>query len=322
MKMLRRRTALILSLAVSLVRFSDGFSTLPRTTTTSLKHPTLFAFRQSTPKASSTQHRSCLALSGWKRDGEFLSGVFGATKRMIKKEGTATAIERLTDTMKSAGFVDEDPDQRPLQSKKLVIFFFAVAAIRVIRAKFFLKQSIFKRQPNWGHVITSKEQEKVLHAWTCKECGTTMFIAKGREIRFFNRFVECYNCGAKGKDAFYDRREQILENDDTDFEYENPFDYVSKGEQKKMKREMEKVAPAAAEEGGIAVAEIVETETSEVEDVVDVEVEEDAEVDTVLEEPAIVAEEIVEEEKPIIKVEKPVVEKPKPPSSRDRKSVV
>ena len=89
-----------------------------------------------------------------------------------------------------------------------------------------------------------------------------MFIAKGREIRFFNRFVECYNCGAKGKDSFYDRRSEILENDDTDFNYENPMDYVSKGERAKMEKEAAKQKQAAA-----TTVEVVEkVATEEIED--------------------------------------------------------
>ena len=69
-----------------------------------------------------------------------------------------------------------------------------------------------------------------------------MFIAKGREIRFFNPLVgiECQTCGAKGKDSFYDRREEIAADDDTDFQYENPMDYISKEERKKLMKQMEK----------------------------------------------------------------------------------
>merc|ERR1719410_351302 len=105
----------------------------------------------------------------------------------------------------------------------------------------FEKQNFMEKQPAWGHVITSREQEKNLHAWSCKYCGTTMFIAKGREIRFFNTLVgvECETCGAKGKESFVDRREEIAAEDDTDFQYENPMDYISKAERKKLMKQME-----------------------------------------------------------------------------------
>ena len=147
----------------------------------------------------------------------------------------------------------------------------------------FTQQKFTDKQPAWGHVITSADQEEVLHAWTCRECGTTMFIAKGREIRFFNRFVECYNCGAKGKDSFYDRRSEIVENDDTDFEYENPMDYVSKAERKKMEKEKQK------QDAMKATAQDVEIVT-----------ETPAEVDEVEEEPAAVE---VEEEPAAVEAE-------------------
>jgi hypothetical protein len=32
------------------------------------------------------------------------------------------------------------------------------------------------------NIITSKEQEKDLKAYTCKNCGSTIFIAKTREV--------------------------------------------------------------------------------------------------------------------------------------------
>merc|ERR1711862_355258 len=146
--------------------------------------------------------------------------------------------DRVFDTMKIAGYEDYSVQMSP---KRFLIIFFGMMAFKYIRSKK-LKQSFMEKQPAWGHVITSKDQEKNLHAWTCKECGSTMFIAKGREIRFFNPLVgiECQDCDAKGKDMFYDRREEIAAEDDTDFEYENPLDYISKEERKKKMKQMEK----------------------------------------------------------------------------------
>eukprot|EP00594_Rhizosolenia_setigera_P013176 CAMPEP_0178959800 /NCGR_PEP_ID=MMETSP0789-20121207/12532_1 /TAXON_ID=3005 /ORGANISM="Rhizosolenia setigera, Strain CCMP 1694" /LENGTH=301 /DNA_ID=CAMNT_0020642923 /DNA_START=91 /DNA_END=996 /DNA_ORIENTATION=- len=150
-------------------------------------------------------------------------------------------LNRLTDTLGSAGLTTSSSSSHQGLWDGGPKRMFTVLAILMtwkwIRAKFLLKQKVTDVQPAWGHVITSAEQEKVLHAYCCKQCGTTMFIAKGREIRFFNRFVECYNCGAKGKENFFDRREEALEHDDTDFEYENPMDYVSKAERKKLENQ-------------------------------------------------------------------------------------
>ncbi len=82
-----------------------------------------------------------------------------------------------------------------------------------------------------------------MHAYTCKKCGATIFIAKGREWRFFSPFVECSNCGAKGKENFYDRRKEIVDEvDDGTFIYESFVDYnMSKRAQKKMLEEKQKV---------------------------------------------------------------------------------
>lgn len=192
-------------------------------------------------------------------------------KRDITLNLVSKIFNRLTDTMTPAGFgndVDCEKDKNRLMfniwgggPKRMFIVFTCLMTWKYIRAKFLLKQKFTDKQPAWGHVITSADQEEVLHAWTCKNCGTTMFIAKGREIRFFNRFVECYNCGAKGKDSFYDRRSEILENDDTDFTYENPMDYVSKGERKKMEKELAQQKQAAATT--VEVVEKVATEEIE-----------------------------------------------------------
>lgn len=148
---------------------------------------------------------------------------------------STTLVERIFDTMTPAGF---DAPMISIFGKRTALILAGLMVWRWYRAKFMLKQKFTEKQPAWGHVITSKDQEKNLHAWTCKNCGTTMFIAKGREIRFFNRWVECYNCGARGKDSFYDRREEIAADDDTDFTYENPLDYVSRGERKKLEKEV------------------------------------------------------------------------------------
>lgn len=56
--------------------------------------------------------------------------------------------------------------------------------IKWYRARYVFKIPVWDRQPNWNNVITSKEQEKDLKAFTCKKCGSTIFIAKTREFFF------------------------------------------------------------------------------------------------------------------------------------------
>ena len=113
-------------------------------------------------------------------------------------------------------------------------------------------------QPAWGHVITSKEQEKDLHAYTCKNCGTTIFIAKGREFRFFNKFAQCLNCGVVGQKNFVDTRDEIVAvADDENFVYESPVNYkLSKRQRQKLEQqEAEAKAKVEKEEAATAVME-------------------------------------------------------------------
>ena len=64
-------------------------------------------------------------------------------------------------------------------------FWFAVAfCIKWYRARYVFKIPVWDRQPNWNNVITSKDQEKDLKSFTCKNCGSTIFIAKTREFFF------------------------------------------------------------------------------------------------------------------------------------------
>ena len=90
-------------------------------------------------------------------------------------------------------------------------------------------------------VITSKEQEKDLRAYTCKNCGSTLFIAKNREWFFEGDTglagLGCYACGAKGKDNFVMDRERIVEDVgamDDYFDYERPLDFVTAAERRAL----------------------------------------------------------------------------------------
>lgn len=90
-------------------------------------------------------------------------------------------------------------------------------------------------------VITSKEQEKDLRAYTCKKCQSTLFIAKNREWFFEGDAglagLGCYSCGAKGKDNFIMDRDRIVEDVadiDDYFDYERPLDFVSAAERRAL----------------------------------------------------------------------------------------
>jgi len=60
-----------------------------------------------------------------------------------------------------------------------------------------------------GEVEKPKEQPKKVedpdapHEYECKQCGTTLFVAKGREFKFFGDDFKCGTCGA-GKEFMVD----------------------------------------------------------------------------------------------------------------------
>lgn len=84
-------------------------------------------------------------------------------------------------------------------------------------------------------MVTSPEQEKELHAYECKSCGATIFIARHREWFFQGGNTKCTNCGATGTDNFVDMRGDIIDSIDDDyFDYESPLDFVSAAERRKL----------------------------------------------------------------------------------------
>ena len=123
-----------------------------------------------------------------------------------------------------------------------IFYWFGVAfCIKWYRARYVFKIPVWDRQPNWNNIITSREQEKDLKAYTCKTCGSTLFIAKTREFFFEGGTgiggLGCFSCGAKGKDNFVMDRDRIVEDvADVDdyFEYERPLDFVSRAERRKL----------------------------------------------------------------------------------------
>jgi hypothetical protein len=124
-------------------------------------------------------------------------------------------------------------------------YWFAVAfCVKWYRARYVFKIPVWDRQPNWNNIITSKEQEKDLKAYTCLNCGSTIFIAKTREFFFEGDTgiggLGCFSCGARGKDNFVMDRDRIVEDvADVDdyFEYERPLDFVSRAERRKLLKE-------------------------------------------------------------------------------------
>ena len=124
-------------------------------------------------------------------------------------------------------------------------YWFAVGfCIKWYRARYVFKIPVWDRQPNWNNIITNKEQEKDLKAFTCKKCGSTLFIAKTREFFFEGNTgiggLGCFTCGAKGKENFTMDRDRIVEDVadmDDYFEYERPLDFVSRAERRALLKE-------------------------------------------------------------------------------------
>lgn len=124
-------------------------------------------------------------------------------------------------------------------------YWFAVAFCgKWYRAKYVFKIPVWDRQPNWNNIITSKEQEKDLKAYTCLKCGSTIFIAKTREFFFEGPTgiggLGCFACGVKGKENFVMDRDRIVEevaDEDDYFDYERPLDFVSRAERRQLMKE-------------------------------------------------------------------------------------
>ncbi|KAL3762065.1 hypothetical protein ACHAWU_003599 [Discostella pseudostelligera] len=139
------------------------------------------------------------------------------------------------DTMKAAGLCDNGME--PLQSgfKTNVGLLVAAFLFKWYRARFINKIPVWDRQPQWNMVITSPEQEKELHAYSCLKCGATIFIARHREWFFQGGNTVCTNCGAKGAENFVDVRGEVIDSIDDDyFDYESPLDFVSAAERRKL----------------------------------------------------------------------------------------
>jgi len=151
-------------------------------------------------------------------------------------------IRERSDTMRSAGFYNVDKKHLPLEAgAKTNLTLFAIAmGYKWYRSIFINKMAIWERQPQWNTVITSKEQEEKanLEAMTCLECGSIIFIAKGRKWFQMPKGYKCYCCGAEGEENFENTRTELLEEIDDDyFDYEKPLDFVSSAERRKLMKE-------------------------------------------------------------------------------------
>ncbi|KAL7578228.1 hypothetical protein ACA910_012651 [Epithemia clementina (nom. ined.)] len=186
----------------------------------------------------------------------------------FKRSPSLISIVKRFDTLQSSGFQSALTSGivariKSLHDPKFYLGMAALAALRwssVIRnyyfwilvaflykwyrARYVYKVPVWDRQPNWNNVITSKEQEKDLKAFTCKTCGSTIFIAKSREFFFEGGTgiggLGCFTCGAKGADNFVMDRDRIVEDVadmDDYFEYERPLDFVSREERKRLLKE-------------------------------------------------------------------------------------
>lgn len=132
----------------------------------------------------------------------------------------------------------------PSMFKNMFYWLWVAFCIKWFRARYVFKIPVWDRQPNWNNIITSKEQEKDLKAYTCKKCGSTLFIAKSREFFFEGSTgiggLGCFACGVKGAENFVMDRDRIVEevaDIDDYFEYERPLDFISAAERRKVLRE-------------------------------------------------------------------------------------
>ena len=65
-----------------------------------------------------------------------------------------------------------------VRTSKILFVLFGVGLVFNLLTK---KNATEKDAPNWSHVVTSPDQEAELHAFSCRDCGYTIFPARGRE---------------------------------------------------------------------------------------------------------------------------------------------
>lgn len=210
------------------------------------------------PKTFSPQSFEVTSLFGSNQDGNLQLSKRSLLKRILDRFDTIEAAG-LKD-VKVSGVIDRIKSLHNPKTYLLLsllaglrwqwcfrspYYWFGVAfCVKWYRARYVFKIPVWDRQPNWNNIITSKDQEKDLKAFTCKKCGSTLFIAKTREFFFEGDTgiggLGCFACGAKGKENFVMDRDRIVEDVadlDDYFEYERPLDFVSRAERRALLKE-------------------------------------------------------------------------------------
>ena len=201
------------------------------------------SFSPSRGRQASFSSRSHHSHAEKKRDSSRQSVLFISKDDESSSSEKSLTFTRRFNTMESA--FGEDNYQ--LSSKAAIAVGLGYLLIKVVRARIMKRgKNVLSAMPTWGYLVSSKEEEmEFLHAYCCKQCGTTIFPARGRDAKFFPKDIECFNCGAKGRENFYDRRKDMDIGDDVD--YLSPYDYMSDAEKKiaKLKAENERMAALA-----------------------------------------------------------------------------
>ena len=100
-------------------------------------------------------------------------------------------------------------------------------------------------------MVTDESEETDLKAFSCNECGYTIFPARGREGKFFPSDYKCAMCGA-GREAFEDKRDEIREDvgeTSTDqVVYEKKDDYAEKRENTNVSAQVQSISLTPDEE--------------------------------------------------------------------------
>jgi len=204
-----------------------------------LKESEAFSIQSNTATSINTRTRTSLHQSLNNNDENNSQKNHG-----IKSYGQLLLVR--SDTMKAAGFHDisegSENKHLPLEAgaRTNITLFLVALGYKYYRSIFINKLAIWERQPQWNTVITSKEDEEKanLEAMTCNECGSIIFIAKGRKWFQMPNGYKCYCCGATGEEAFANTREDLLEEIDDDyFDYEKPLDFVTAAERRKLMKQ-------------------------------------------------------------------------------------
>lgn len=165
---------------------------------------------------------------------------------------TTTVLQNIwnrMDTLEASGINRDYANHPPLVQrgggfKRFMVIMTVGMAYKWYRARFINKIPFWEKQPQWNMVVTTKEQEDALRAYTCLNCGSSIFIARNREWYFEGGTglagLGCYACGAKGKDNFVMDRERLKDevgDEDDYYDFERPLDFVTAAERRQLLKE-------------------------------------------------------------------------------------